>query len=316
MPKREYDAQPGVLVLSADLVPGLVAPGALVNHVTYTKIYGDGRVVFIDPAIGSGEIHEGQLDGKAIAKLFATLRANEFWSFSETYFKAGPTDLPTNMITAARRGEPEKRVSCYGGVLSAPPGFMACYQELLYPQIQPSNVMSYERRPISEQELAEGHYYGFEYQKKLNTPRDWVWVEAGRSSSWRRPELHLHSVTLDSGYLTSPVDGCHHISIHYTGDPVTAGSTVQFDRNAMSPNQFGDIGITTLMYFAPRPATFTLLHTEGDKQLFGITMTGYSGPKLRLVLLGDPARPSRGRLLVMNDEEAIKDIHCLQVRMQ
>lgn len=312
MTLKDYEAKAGVLVLSADRVGGFVAPGVLINHITLTKIYGDGKVVFTDPAVGSTEIREGHLDAHQISRLFELLKAKGFYAFDESYFKHGPTDLPTNIITATRRGQPEKRVGCYGGAISAPPGFMDCYEALTYPHLQPTDVKVYERQPITEQELAAGAYYGFEYQKKLNTPKDWVWVDAGRSSQWRRPGVVVQPVTLDSGYMTPAVDGCRHLRVHYEGDPVAPGSTIQLDRNAMSPDAYGNIGVTTMMYFAPRAATFALLKSEGDKHLYSVTIAGYSGPSLRLVIFGELAHPSSGRLLVMSGGDAIESIHPLQ----
>ena len=306
-----YDTNPGVLVLSADLAGGFMSPQAMINHVTLTRIYGDGKVVFVDPAKGSTEICEGHLDTRQITQLFELLQGKGFFGFAESYFESGPTDMPTYIVTATRWGEHEKRVGCYGGPVSAPPGFMDCYQALRYPQIHPSSVQTYVRQPITDHDLAAGFYYGFEYQKKLNTPQDWVWIEAGRSSQWRRPEAQPHTVTLDSGFMTPAVDGCRHIAIRYSHDPAAAGGTIQFDRNAMSPDAFGDIGVTTLIYFAPRPTTFTLIEAKADKHLYSVTVPGYTGPALRLVVLGDLARPSGGRLLVVDASGAIQDIHPL-----
>lgn len=312
MTDRGYEAQAGVLVLSADLAGGLVPPEALINHVPFTRIYGDGKVVFTDPAKGPTELCEGRLDTKTISQLFALLRAKGFFGFAESYFQHGPTDLPTNVITAKQRGEPEHRVACYGGAVSAPPGFMDCYQALLYPQLQPADVQQYVRQPISAHDLEVGSYDGLEYQRKLETPRDWVWLEDGNRSRWHKPEAPPHTVTLDSGYMIPKVDNCRHIIVRYSNDPATAGSTIQFDRNSMSPNDLGDIGISTRVYFSPRPATYTLLAARDDKHLFSITVPGYTGPKLRLVVLGDLARPTGGKLLVVDAHAAIQHIHALQ----
>jgi hypothetical protein len=306
-----YDAASKVLVLSADVVGGFVAPGVLVNHITQTKIYGDGKVVFIDPGIGSGQIQEGLLSATQLSTLFLFLRDKGFWGFADSYTKQGPADMPTNVISAKLRGQPDKRVACYGGALSAPPGFMECYQHLSYPQLHPQNIQTYVREPIKQEELNAGWYYGFEYQKKLNTPADWVWHEAGRSSAWRRPEHVEPAVTLDSGYMVPTVDGCHHIQIRYSGSPTAPGSTIQFDRNGMSPDPYGDIGITTLIYFTPKVATFAAVQDDAKKHLFAVTVPGYLGPKLRLVVFGNLAHPDSGRLLVLDSHDAIANIYPL-----
>ncbi|MFH0755501.1 MAG: DUF333 domain-containing protein [bacterium] len=40
---------------------------------------------------------------------------------------------------------------------------------------------------ISEKDLEQGWYYGQKSQKKTNTPNNWVWRSAGKSSSWSAP---------------------------------------------------------------------------------------------------------------------------------
>ncbi|MFH0820244.1 MAG: hypothetical protein V1908_00565 [Candidatus Peregrinibacteria bacterium] len=40
---------------------------------------------------------------------------------------------------------------------------------------------------ISDDELKRGWYLGLPNQKKLNTPFNWVWVEAGENSRWQNP---------------------------------------------------------------------------------------------------------------------------------
>lgn len=94
------------------------------------------------------------------------------------------------------------------------------------------------------------------------------------------------------------------------------GGEIQFDCNSMSPNKFGDIGMSTRVYYFPQPATYTLLDTESDERLFSVTMPGYSGAKLRLVVFGDPAKPSGGRLLELDDHDVIQNIHWLQAAPQ
>ncbi|MFH1012837.1 MAG: hypothetical protein V1760_03770 [Candidatus Peregrinibacteria bacterium] len=40
---------------------------------------------------------------------------------------------------------------------------------------------------ISQEELNRGWYTGLPNQKKLNTPKNWVWVDAGKNSRWQTP---------------------------------------------------------------------------------------------------------------------------------
>ncbi|HEX7841426.1 MAG TPA: hypothetical protein VF469_28330 [Kofleriaceae bacterium] len=314
MTHKLYDPNPKLLVLSADSFNHTVAPHSQVNHVPWTRIYGDGRTVFVDPAKGDSEIFQGHLDAKQISHLFERLQAKGFFGFEDVYWTPGMVGVGARAITAVRRGQPEKRVTCYTNAPSAPPAFHDCFEALLYPHIHPSDVKSYVREHMSRTELAQGWYWGFEYQKKLDTPADWVWIEAGKSSKWCKPPVH--SVSLDSSYMIPPVGTCRHIRVFYNDDPTAEGGTIQFDRNSMSPNEFGDIGMSTRMWCEPQPATYTLLETKDDKRLFSATVSGYSGANLQLVVIGDPARPTGGRLLELDDHGAIQNIHWLQAAPQ
>jgi len=316
MTHNGYEPNADVLVLSADSFNNMVSPGSQINHVPRTKIYGDGRVVFIDPAKGDSEIFQGHLDARKISHIFELLQAKGFFGFADVYPKPGFVGVGADVITTRRYGESEKRVVCFHGAPSAPRTFKDCFQALLHPHIQPSDVKSYVRAPITRTDLAAGWYYGLEYQKKLDTPENWVWTEGGKSSKWCKPAPQVHTVTLDSSYMTPPFDNCRHIRVHYNDDPAAEGSTIQFDRNGMSPNKFGDIGITTKMYFAPRPAIYALLEIKGDERLFSVTVPGYSEAKLHLVVIGDLVKPSGGRLLELDDHDAIQNIHWLQAAPQ
>jgi hypothetical protein len=75
-------------------------------------------------------------------------------------------------------------VSVYWG---PPPGFNEIYTRLSVPQLKPENVLACVRRKITPDDLKRGWYYGFEYQKKLDTPITWKWLDAGRSSRWYQP---------------------------------------------------------------------------------------------------------------------------------
>jgi hypothetical protein len=307
MTHRVYEPNAKLLVLSADSFNPTISPAAQADHVFRTRIYGDGRVVFADPAKGDAEIFEGRLDAKQISHLFELLQARGFFGFADHYF-VPVLGGSTTAITAVRRGKPAKTVSCYGP--SAPIGFPDCFDALVYPHIHPTDVKSYARQAITPKDLEQGWYWAFEYQKKLGTPIEWVWIDAGRSSKWCKPAPH--TVTLDSSYMIPSVGNCRHIRVHYNDDPASAGSTVQFDRNGMSPNKFGDIGISTMMYFTPQPATCTLLEAKDDERLFSVSVPGYTGANLRLVVFGELAKPNGGRLLELDDHEVIQNIHWLQ----
>lgn len=315
-PSEGYDAQRGVLALSADTVGSGLPPAAVINHVPTTRIYGDGKVVFVDPSAAKSEIREGTLSSEQIGHLFQLLRDKGFFGFASSYQSALVPGMSTRFISARSTCGPVKQVSCTGREVSPPPkfakSFAECFQALLYPQLQPSDVHTYVRQPITDSELDAGWYYGFEYQKKLNTPGDWVWVDAGKTSQWRKPAAAKGGFTFDSGYM-APALNCHHIQIHYSGQQPDTGSSIQFDRNAISPNEYGDIGIQTKMYCEPQPAVLKLLKQEGQKQVLSIEPTGYTGLALRLVILGDLQRPSGGRLLVMDNQGALQNSYHLEL---
>ena len=44
-----------------------------------------------------------------------------------------------------------------------------------------------QRLTITYKELQCGGYYGFQDQRKIGTPDDWVWADAGKSSNWHAP---------------------------------------------------------------------------------------------------------------------------------
>lgn len=310
MTHKIYEENPHLLVLSADSFNHTITPSAQIDHVFRTKIYGDGRVVFADPAKHDAEIFEGHLTGNQITQLFELLQARGFFGFADHYFDP-VVGGSTAVITATRRGKPTKTVSCYGPH-AAPLGFAECFEALGYPQIHPTAIKSYVREPITRTDLKQGWYWGFEYQKKLDTPIDWIWIDAGRSSKWSKPMPH--TVTLDSSYMIPPVDHCRHVRVDYNDDPTHADSTIQFDRNAMSPNEYGDIGMSTMMYFTPQPMTCTLLETNGSERLFSVAVSGHAGTNLQLVVFGDLASPVGGRLLELDEHNAIKNIHWLQPR--
>lgn len=184
-----FEQRKGLVVLSADIEGGYVPREVRLNHVTRTTIYGDGKVVFVDPSQGDREICEGHLSATEIAGLFNELDQRGFFALQHSYFKPGPTDMATWTITAQRCEQPPMQVASYGGSVSAPPEFMECFEWLTYPKLSPIGVHRYTRQPISEFDLHAGWYYGFEYQKKLNTPQDWVWQDAGKSSRWHRSGL-------------------------------------------------------------------------------------------------------------------------------
>lgn len=179
-PDASYDTTRDTLVLSADMNGGFVPYSYHVNHIVHTKIYGDGTVIFVDPAQGLGEIRAGTLTEPEIVALLKQASENGFWGWQQSYrAQMAPTDLPSARITVKLTGGREKAVSSYGGAFSAPTGYMEVYHALHFPALQPQGVATYLRGTITQAELNQGWYFGAEYEKKLDTPLNWVWNHQG-----------------------------------------------------------------------------------------------------------------------------------------
>ncbi len=160
-PDCDYEPSFGTLVLSVDTRGGFVPASHAINHITHTRIYGDGKVVYTDPADGDRVIYAGTLSEAQICALFKLLAEKGFWAMRPNYIAPNaPTDLPSAYIVARRRGQRPKTVSSYGGALSAPPGFMEIYRAARYPAILPDAIDRYIRVPISQWELNRGVYFG------------------------------------------------------------------------------------------------------------------------------------------------------------
>lgn len=85
-------------------------------------------------------------------------------------------------------------------MLSAEDGFQIEKNKVLYTIIYPNSKKAAVDQiiytfkfldeeialPISVEELSKGWYWGDINQKKINTPDDWVFKEAGRSSCWHK----------------------------------------------------------------------------------------------------------------------------------
>lgn len=60
-----------------------------------------------------------------------------------------------------------------------------------------SNTVDSNAPYISEADISRGWYWGDKNQKKPGTPDNWIYTEAGRSSSW-------HKVGVDSSFSPEP----------------------------------------------------------------------------------------------------------------
>lgn len=69
------------------------------------------------------------------------------------------------------------------------PGGFYCKLDGSYPDAGGVCTKLTEQIPaISDLDLSMGWYYGTKDQKKPNTPQNWIYTEAGRSSCWHKPD--------------------------------------------------------------------------------------------------------------------------------
>jgi hypothetical protein len=66
-------------------------------------------------------------------------------------------------------------------------GYFTARNEGFVKQLPPLPQSEEKIPSISQTELSRGWYYGTELQKKPGTPDNWIYTEAGRSSSWHEP---------------------------------------------------------------------------------------------------------------------------------
>ncbi|HWS48510.1 MAG TPA: hypothetical protein VN174_00485 [Candidatus Methanoperedens sp.] len=62
----------------------------------------------------------------------------------------------------------------------------------LFEQLLSTFKFTENTTPFSSQDLNQGWYWGLENQKKINTPTDWVFAEAGKSSCWHSPDKNCN----------------------------------------------------------------------------------------------------------------------------
>jgi hypothetical protein len=75
-------------------------------------------------------------------------------------------------------------------------GWMVYEQGKDYSGFRPQNCQNAQCKPcslldlnVTQDQLNKGWYWGSYTQKLLETPSDWVYQEAGRSSCWHKPSV-------------------------------------------------------------------------------------------------------------------------------
>lgn len=188
-PDCSYNQDPAQVVLSADMRSGYVSYQSQVNHVVHTTVYGDGKVVFTATDTEDTVIHQGYLAQNDMVALLKHVAADGFWGWDSFYASsinviadAGLSEIVCNLYSHGA-----KAVTVHGSTINVgPAGFAKLFDQLHYPNMAPEQVVSYTREQISTADLVQGFYAGEAYQKKLDTPMEWIWAagQNGQVGTW------------------------------------------------------------------------------------------------------------------------------------
>lgn len=125
----DWDHAPGTLVVEADTVGGPISYEATLNHVPHARVWGDGRVVWVERRDdGSSVVWEGHLPQEALSNLLRFVVEEGFFDWQDHYQPQGPADnLPFSHITV-NMIDRSKTVSQY--FEGAPVGFWRIYRRI------------------------------------------------------------------------------------------------------------------------------------------------------------------------------------------
>ena len=133
----EWDQDPGTLIIEADTFGGLVPQTQALNHIPDARIWGDGRIVWVERHAGAGRnVWQSQLSHQALIKLASFIIEEGFFDWQTHYQPADPPpDLPTSHISV-HLADRSKTVSQYFALQQAqddggaPAGFWRIYDAI------------------------------------------------------------------------------------------------------------------------------------------------------------------------------------------
>lgn len=115
------------------------------------------------------------------------------YSLSLNLYKSAPPPIssptPTSTVSPDKPDANEgKFCGGFAGIL-CPEGYL-CQMDASYPDAGGTCTKATGQIPaISQTDLYQGWYWAAQNQKKPNTPTDWIFIDAGRSSCWHRPDV-------------------------------------------------------------------------------------------------------------------------------
>jgi hypothetical protein len=108
-----YDTGAGTVVVEADSAGGFVPEAFVQGHIPGFRLYGDGRVIWAEPA-GRGEaVHDGHLAPQEMEELLAWIAERGFFEMDDSYtVENAPTDMASDCVRVKLAAQ-EKRVCEY-----------------------------------------------------------------------------------------------------------------------------------------------------------------------------------------------------------
>jgi hypothetical protein len=128
-PEVLWDDSPEALIVSATNCCGFVPEFVKLNYIPEAQIWGDGRIVWVQPgADNTRNVLEGKLGEDQLTALLQRAVADGFFGWEELYTSpAAPSDLPTRCVYVQLEIASRKVCEYYEG---APQAFQDLYADL------------------------------------------------------------------------------------------------------------------------------------------------------------------------------------------
>ena len=132
----------------------------------------------------------------AVSLVVVSLGSLGYWAY-KNYITSSSTASPQPSIVAGTPSptpidtpDPTTGKFCGGITGKVCPEGYACKLDGNYPDAGGVCIKSNEEIPaITKEDLSLGWYWAIKNQKKPNTPANWIYTDAGRSSCWHKPNV-------------------------------------------------------------------------------------------------------------------------------
>jgi len=125
----EWDPDPEALIVEIDTFGGPVPQPQALNHIPDARIWGDGRIVWVErQKDASRVVRQGQLSKQELTQLARFVVEEGFFDWHEHYQPDNPPpDMPTSHITVNLADQSQTVSQYFGG---APAGFWRIYDRI------------------------------------------------------------------------------------------------------------------------------------------------------------------------------------------